>query len=693
EPSPTYEVTEKGKAQTAKIDGTSLDLEVDSDDFDDLEDVDMDLLDEANQNGDRGNETLTFSINNGDKERSEARKKRTFVPILKQERIMRKLIHKLVLFSMICHGAIRNRWCGDRRLLDMLKKTVSAEIASLFHQDNADVLSVVKAKRFVDGLRKLLTVFSRKFKVTSPGIQRRDWSSTGNTTEEKDRIMSFERFMKCVKTFHGSRDVGAQAFVAVLRSMGVNARLVFSVQVPDYRSIRPVKDGSNQKGEKENPIRETNKPKSEFDPVENPNYPVFWIEVWNKYSRKWITVDPIVFKVVEVMPMRRKCKFDAPAAEESHQTWYVIAYDERNVIKDVTRRYTQFYNAKTVKKRIGFASDEDAHWYSRVLRSIGKQKGSISQAEAMELKEFHDRHVCEGTPNNMADFKNHPVYALEPQLRQDEIIYPNDETSKCGTFRSSNKSSIMPVYKRSCVHKLKTPKAWHMSGRVLKVGAQPLKTKKAHILLYAEFQTELYIPPPIIDGKITKNAYGNVEIFRPTMVPENGVLLKITRDVSMKMLENAARWVLNIDYAKAIVSFEFGKALKNKRAPTAKEGGILIDAQYKEAMLAVLDGLREQEEQEKREAVELNALRSWNFFMKKLQIVSRLDRSHGKVTHSGEDADIPLEKEEIHKEDEEEEDEEGYFKKSEASEEGGFLLEDTKNEDLAINVSTEGMMD
>ncbi|KAM9899983.1 hypothetical protein OXX69_009267 [Metschnikowia pulcherrima] len=645
--------------------------EFDSDDFDDLEDVDMDMF--SSPANDKSNETLTFNISNGQKEAESAKKKRTFVPISKHERKTRKLVHKLVLFAMVCHGAVRNKWCSDQALLQQLRKSVSAEIVDLFHQDEKDVLDYVKAKKFIDGLRKLSTVFSRKFKVSSPGITRKDWGSTEITEDEKEKKVTFDKFMKSVRGFRGSRDVAAQAFVAVLRSIGVNARLVFSVQVPDYRSIRPVKDKSKDEREP-TPAESPSKPKSEFDPVFIPNsrqallsgirsrkkkaaqkaqakktesaasFPIFWIEVWNKYSKKWITVDPVVFKVVEVAPMRRKCKFDAPGTDETHQTWYVIAYDHKGCLTDVTRRYTQYYNAKTAKRRIGFASEEDAHWYGRMLRAVGRPKSSITQAEATELKEFHDRHICEGTPNNMADFKNHPVYALEPQLRQDEIIYPKDETSKCGTFRSSNKSSVMPVYKRSCVYKLKTPKAWHMSGRVLKVGAQPLKTKKAQVQfadedgdddgqvrLYAEFQTELYIPPPIVDGNITKNVYGNVEIFRPWMVPENGYLVPVSRDVSMKMLETAARWILNIDYAKAIVSFEFGKGQKTKRAPTAKEGGVLIDEQYRDGMLAVIEGLKEQEEQQRREAVELNALRSWNFFLKKLQIVKRLDRSHGKV--------------------------------------------------------------
>lgn len=642
----------------------------DSDDFDDLEDVDFDafLAPEAEPTS-AADETLTFAIGADKEEEKTKKKKRAFVPISKEERAVRKSAHKLILFAMLCHGAVRNRWCSEPRLLHALRRFISPSISDLFHQDNADVLDYVKARRFIDGLRKMVLVFSRKFKVNMRGLARHDW---GCSDEDILRPVSFHTFQGMATSFKGSRDIAAQLFVALLRSVGVDARLVFSIQVPDYRSLKPVKSDSLEPEPEEDPQE---KPKSEFDPVFIPNprqallagvrsrrhgakeatetsaqaakssFPVFWVEAWNKYSNKWITIDPVVFKVVEVMPMRRKCKFEAPSSDQTHQTWYVIAYDQHGTATDVTRRYTQYYNAKTAKRRIGFASEEDAHWYNRILRSVSRAK-KITRAEAVELKEFYDRHVCEGFPNNKEDFKNHPVYALSSQLRQDEVIYPDDDSSKCGMYRSSNKKSNVTVYKRSHVHPVKTAKAWHMKGRVLKVGAQPLKTKKvppqfaddgedeSEARLYAEFQTELYKPPPIVDGKITKNAFGNVEIFAPTMIPENASLIEVTKDITMKMLENAARSILRIEYAKAIVSFEFGKGQKGQRsrgAATAREGGILVESIYRDGVLAVIEGLKEQEEETKRLEIELNALRSWKFFLKKLQIVKRLNRQHGKL--------------------------------------------------------------
>ena len=49
--------------------------------------------------------------------------------------------------------------------------------------------------------------------------------------------------------------------------------------------------------------------------------------------------------------------------------------------------------------------------------------------------------------------------------------------------------------------------------------------------LYGEWQVEDYIPPPAVDGKVPRNEYGNVELFKPTMLPKGTVHLKGLSDV------------------------------------------------------------------------------------------------------------------------------------------------------------------
>lgn len=47
--------------------------------------------------------------------------------------------------------------------------------------------------------------------------------------------------------------------------------------------------------------------------------------------------------------------------------------------------------------------------------------------------------------------------------------------------------------------------------------------ERAGTNLYTEEQTELYEAPPVVNGRIPRNSYGNLDIFVPTMVPKGGI--------------------------------------------------------------------------------------------------------------------------------------------------------------------------
>jgi hypothetical protein len=100
---------------------------------------------------------------------------------------------------------------------------------------------------------------------------------------------------------------------------------------------------------------------------------------------------------------------------------------------------------------------------------------------------------------------------LERHLKQSEVIYPKQEI---GTFRGES------VYSRLNVLPLKSSETWTRLGRRVKEGCQPLKLVKQRAItinrkravelaraegeesmqgLYAEEQTELYVPEPVIN--------------------------------------------------------------------------------------------------------------------------------------------------------------------------------------------------
>lgn len=137
-----------------------------------------------------------------------------------------------------------------------------------------------------------------------------------------------------------------------------------------------------------------------------------------------------------------------------------------------------------------------------------------------------------------------------------------------------------------------------------------------------------------------KNAYGNIDVYVPTMLPENGFLLKADKAIPLKLLEMTAR-ILQIDYAKAVVKFDFGKGSK----ATAKEGGIVIDVQYREAVELVLGHLLDEEREKLEQMVEMIALRNWKHFLTRLRISERLIREHGRVREVREEPEEPEEAE------------------------------------------------
>jgi len=85
--------------------------------------------------------------------------------------------------------------------------------------------------------------------------------------------------------------------------------------------------------------------------------------------------------------------------------------------------------------------------------------------------------------------------------------------------------------------------------------------------MYAQFQTSLYIPPPVVSGIVPKNGFGNLDVFVPSMVPPGGVhlpsmssshhlsiLFKFSIDNRLDKLMVKAAKLLGIDFAEAVVS-------------------------------------------------------------------------------------------------------------------------------------------
>ncbi|KAG8958742.1 hypothetical protein FRC00_002338 [Tulasnella sp. 408] len=243
--------------------------------------------------------------------------------------------------------------------------------------------------------------------------------------------------------------------------------------------------------------------------------------------------------------------------------------------------------------------------------------------------------MTEGMPSSMSGFKNHPLYVLERHLRREQVVHP---AITIGTFRGE------PVYPRGNVVELKTAENWMRSeGREVKNGEQPMKMVKIRAStvrrkrevevammemadrgggssdengvmqgLYAEWQTKFYEPPPVIDGKVPKNDFGNIDLYTPSMLPQGGIHLPY------KGIAKIAR-KLGIDHAEAVTGFEF----KQRRALPIITGIVVAEEESEvllEAYWASEHAAEEKERQKKQERV----FKRWQKLVKGLRIRQRL---------------------------------------------------------------------
>lgn len=178
-------------------------------------------------------------------------------------------------------------------------------------------------------------------------------------------------------------------------------------------------------------------------------------------------------------------------------------------------------------------------------------RGFLSGVDDVEDLELAAYEAQEPMPNNTMDFKDHAVYALELHLKRNEVVV-GKEIGKFatgaaveglgGSGRKTKK--LVNVYRRRDVKIVRSADGWYRIGREVKLGEQPIKTvparrraddnmemdeggggvqDRAGVGLYTEDQTQVYEAPPVVNGRVPTNSYGNLDIYVPSMVPKDGV--------------------------------------------------------------------------------------------------------------------------------------------------------------------------
>ncbi|AJU45969.1 Rad4p [Saccharomyces cerevisiae YJM1273] len=564
-----------------------------------------------------GVEDISVEIKPSSKRNSDARRTSRNV-CSNEERKRRKYFHMLYLVCLMVHGFIRNEWINSKRLSRKLSNLVPEKVFELLHPQKDEELPLRSTRKLLDGLKKCMELWQKHWKITKKydnvGLYMRTWKEIEMSVNNKRNFKTLKRsdFLRAVSKGHGDPDISVQGFVAMLRACNVNARLIMSCQPPDFTNMK-IDTSLNGNNAYKDMVK----------------YPIFWCEVWDKFSKKWITVDPVNLKTIEQVRLHSKLAPKGVACCERNMLRYVIAYDRKYGCRDVTRRYAQWMNSKVRKRRI--TKDEFGEkWFRKVITALHHRKRT--KIDDYEDQYFFQRDESEGIPDSVQDLKNHPYYVLEQDIKQTQIVKPG--CKECGYLKVHGKvGKVLKVYAKRDIADLKSARQWYMNGRILKTGSRCKKVIKRTVgrpkgeaeeeeeRLYSFEDTELYIPPlASASGEITKNTFGNIEVFAPTMIPGNCCLVE--NPVAIK----AARF-LGVEFAPAVTSFKF------ERGSTVKPvlSGIVVAKWLREAIETAIDGIEFIQEDDSRKEHLLGALESWNTLLLKLRIRSKLNSTYGKI--------------------------------------------------------------
>ena len=636
------------------------------------------------------------------------------------EREIRINTHRLHVQYLLFHNALRNAWINDPEihaiLLRQLPAGIQKEIQIWRSSSALEPLSQPPSKPSHDKkgrrqarsdrtwnneayktepdqpdmshgdplislLRVLAAYWKKNFCITAPGLRKRGYCPISVLEEDTfalqrgdydparhgERIRSKEEFRTLAESRQGSRDVGAQLFTALLRALGIETRLVASLQPlgfgwtnAEVYQNSPVKIESstveNSDGETGGSLT-----KNEYVSYDHDlPFPIYWVEVASPVTHRIIPVDPLVLSNSVATTPDLVAAFEprgSRAVKAKQVIAYVIAYSADGTAKDVTTRYLRrrTWPGKTKGSRLpvekvpvsqprAMTRYIEYDWFRVTMRGYTRQIDQRTKVDEIEnaqdlVPNQPERKAATREADTLQSLRASTEFALERFLRREEAIRPGAQHVRTFISGRGDKTREEKVFQRSDVVKCMSAESWHKEGRQVVEGEVPLKRVPIRAVtllrkravdelerqtgakplqgLYARHQTEVIVPPPIENGVIPKNEYGNIDCFVPSMVPQGAVHLPWggTARICKR---------LGIDYAEAVTGFEFG----SKMAVPVIEGVVI--AEENKGLLR--DAWRvDQEARRQRERLqqEKRILQTWRKFLMGLRIAERVRAEYG----------------------------------------------------------------
>ncbi|EGE08785.1 Rad4 family protein [Trichophyton equinum CBS 127.97] len=583
----------------------------------------------------------------------------------KIDRLIRTQTHCMHVQFLLFHNAVRNAWINDPETKKILLCQLPEKINKQLEKWRSTVKSSASVSEGQDEptyhlLTTLASYWSESFNITAPGLRKRGYRpipvlgreiSKFNGPDEDGNdhgeiIRDITEFRELARRRQGSRDTGAQLFTSLLRAVGLEARMVASLQ--------PIGFGWS-KFEDYNPKEKPSHSGKKID--KDLKHPIYWSEVVSPITNDIIPVEALVLPFYLARTPERLAMFEPPAAKADKAKQviaYVVAYSPDATAKDVTIRYLkkQTWPGKTKGFRLpvekipynmsGTRVYYEYDWFRTTMRGYLRPASKRTAADVKEDEALAPGQAKNNKPkegDTLQSLKASDEFVLERFLKREEALRSGATHVRTFTTGKNEKKKEEKVYKRSDVVKCLSAESWHKEGRKVKMGQTPLKLVPIRAVtlnrkrevdelhretgekpmqgLYARYQTEFIIPPPIKDGVIPKNEYGNIDCFVPSMIPRGAAHVPYPGTVRVCKK-------LGIDYAEAVTGFEFG----SKMAVPIIEG-VVVAAEnenlLKDAWMA--------DEQEKRRKEKLKhdklILATWRKFIMGLRINDRLREEYG----------------------------------------------------------------
>ncbi|KAI1809379.1 Rad4-domain-containing protein [Poronia punctata] len=768
-------------APAAKRRKTELEEEEDDDDEDaEFEDVPTYEREEEQSDQETGDMDLTLYH---DTRMIPAASEQGRKGISKRNRAIRIATHCMHVQLLLWHNAVRNAWLCDEELqaimLSHLPPRLWDEVDRWKRNSGLErpTTKETKSKRGEKGKRKanvssrpardwseaadrlengvpdmsngdplfrlvkcLVSWWKQRFRITAPGLRKWGYMNPrrlgkltamfeqGDHDPERygERIENIEKFRELAQECVGSRDVGAQLFTALLRGLGLEARMVANIQSlgfgwskaeeadeekepqtksnksseptpkvnvaekrvlakrparrkrvdSDTESLKMDLDGSedaeflNLKEDDSSSDVTGKPPKRPRQKVYDKDlvFPHYWTEILSPVTNKYLAVDPIVKSAIGTnRDLVESLEPRGGKADKAKQIMaYCVGFSQDGTAKDVTVRYLrkQIFPGKTKGVRLPeekvpiynkhgkIRRYDQFNWFKSVMKGYvrGDRKHPITEVDDLEestdLKpaQPEKKEIKEGE-ETLQYYKTSKEYVLERHLKREEALLPDAVPVKVFRIKvKGGKTEEEDVFLRKDVVAVKSAETWHKQGRAPMEGMEPLKHapyraattnrrreiaeaeaatgKKVLQPLYSYEQTDWIIPPPIKDGVIPKNEYGNIDMFAEHMCPEGAVHVPYRGVVRVCKR-------LKIDYAEAVVGFEFG----HRMAVPVIQGVVVAQEHYEKVMeeLEKDEAERARKEDEKRRQAALGA---WRKFLMGLRIADRMLQDYGHLDKS-----------------------------------------------------------